>query len=378
MSDKLLLQNPFVVSGYRGDEYFCDRAKETTHLIDNMINGNSTTIISIRRIGKTGLIRHALEQLPENWQGIYIDILETENLTGFLNLLATSILTSVPEKSSIWKKCMDFVKSLRPIIGFDPLTGAPQASFDITDEYVVQNIDATLKFLETLETRIVIAIDEFQQILSYPEKNTDAWLRTRIQQMKNVVFIFSGSQQHLMAELFSLPKRPFYRSTQIMKLDKIDQQTYCDFILSMFEKGDKIIAPETAHEILGWTNTHTFYVQSLCNRVFSSTVKTVTTELWKQQASELIQEQEIIFWGYRNILTRPQWNLLKSIAHEKKVYLPTAHKFIDKFRLGSSATVLRSLKSLVKYEMIYYDFDSEGKKFYCVYDVFFQKWSEGK
>jgi len=378
MSDKLLLQNPFVVSGYRGAEYFCNRDKETAQLIDNLINGNSTTIVSIRRIGKTGLIRHVLDRLPENWQGIYIDILETENLTGFLNLLATSILTSVPEKSNIWKKCMDFVKSLRPVIGFDPLTGLPQASFDITDEYVAQNIDATLKFLETLETKIVIAIDEFQQILYYPEKNTDAWLRTRIQQMKNVVFIFSGSQQHLMAELFSLPKRPFYRSTQMMKLGKIDHQTYCDFIMLMFEKGDKTLTPEIANEILKWTNTHTFYVQSLCNRVFSSTIKTVTSELWKQQASDLLQEQEIIFWGYRNILTRPQWKLLKAIAHEKTVYLPTAHKFIDKFRLGSSATVLRSLKSLEKYEMIYYDYDSEGKKFYSVYDVFFQKWNEGK
>lgn len=377
MADKFL-QNPFVVTGYKGAEYFCDRDKETAQLIENMLNGNSTTIISIRRIGKTGLIRHVFEELPENWQGIYIDILETENLRGFLNLLATSILNSVPEKSSIWGKCMDFIKSLRPVIGFDPLTGLPQASFDITNEYVEQNIDATLKFLETLETRIVIAIDEFQQILFYPERNTDAWLRTRIQQMKNVVFIFSGSQQHLMAELFSLPKRPFYRSTQIMRLDKIAGPVYCDFILSMFEKRNKKIDSTIALEILKWANTHTFYVQSLCNRVFSSTDKTVTSELWKQQAAELIQEQEIIFWGYRNILTTPQWKLLKAIAHEKTVYLPTSHKFIDAYRLGSSATVLRSLKSLEKYEMIYFDYDSDGKKFYCVYDVFFQKWSEGK
>jgi len=270
-------ENPFTSTGYIDKEHFCDREDETNILINNLQNGNSTTIISIRRIGKTGLIQHVLSQLPAGWKGIYVDILETENLNQFLNIIATGILNAMPEKSSTGKKFWNFVKSLRPLIKFDPLTGAPQASFDIKQTEVEMNINSVLQFLEKQENKILIAIDEFQQILNYPEKNTDAWLRTRIQLLKNINFIFSGSQQHLMTELFTSPKRPFFRSTSMLKLNKINKTVYRNFIVELFIRYKKEISPELAEEIIDWTAAHTYYVQQLCNRVFSVTKKNSNT-----------------------------------------------------------------------------------------------------
>lgn len=375
MSD-IQLENPFPVTTYYGDDYFCDREEETVRLINNMQNGNSTSLIAIRRIGKTGLIQHVLSLLPEGWKGIYIDILETEDLNHFLNIFSSSILNSIPEKSNAGKKFWNFIKSLRPVISFDTLTGLPQAHFDIKQKEVEANISSVLQFLDQQEFKTIIAIDEFQQILNYPEKNTDAWFRARIQQLKNVVFIFSGSQQHLMTEIFASPKRPFFRSTQIMKLDKIDHEVYRDFIVSLFKKYNKEIEPAIASEILTWTNSHTFFVQQICNRVFSATTKNVTEEIWKQQAYLLLKEQESIFFTYRNMLTNPQWQLFKAISHEGIVYQPTSKEFLTKYHLGTSATVLRSLKSLLNFELIYNESDTQGVSFYSVYDVFFQRWSQ--
>ncbi|MBN1414329.1 MAG: ATP-binding protein [Bacteroidales bacterium] len=370
--------NPFSSTNYQGPDYFCNRTEETSRLLNNIINGNSTTIISVRRIGKTGLIQHVFNQLPRGWRGIYIDILETETLNQFLNILATGILNAVPEKSSIGRKFWETIKSLRPVITFDTLTGEPKASFDLKHRESETNINALLQFLEKQEFRVLIAIDEFQQIMHYPEKNTDAWLRSRIQQLKNVVFIFSGSQQHLMSDLFASPKRPFFRSTQMLKLEKIKSGVYCDFIVNMFNKYHKEISKEIATDVLYWTNTHTFYVQQLCNRVFAATEKKVNPESWRQQAFMLLQEQETVFFTYRNMLTPPQWHLLKAIASEGKVFMPTSASFINKYGLGSSATVLRSLKTLNDFELIYTEFDLNGEKYYSVYDVFFQRWIEGK
>lgn len=370
------LENPFSTTTYHSAEYFCDRQEETARLITNIKSGNSTTLMAIRRIGKTGLIQHVLSQLPQGWKGIYLDILETENLNHFLNHLATAIINAVPEKSNIGKKFSDFIKSMRPVISFDALTGEPKASFEVKKNDVEMNINSVLNFLGKQEFKVIIAIDEFQQIVNYPEKNTDAWLRTRIQQMKNVVFIFSGSQQHLMAELFSSPKRPFFRSTQMLKLEKINQDMYRDFIISMFRKYKKEISPDLATNILEWSNTHTYYVQQVCNRVFAATNKVVTAEIWKQQAFQLLKEQEAVFFEYRNMLTNPQWQLLKAIAHEGTVYMPTSKNFISTYQLGTSATVLRSLKTLQDYELIYSEFDAKGEKYYSVYDVLFQRWSE--
>jgi AAA+ ATPase superfamily predicted ATPase len=367
-------ENPFPVTTYYGPAYFCDRQDETQRLISNMQNGNSTTLMSVRRIGKTGLIQHVLARLPNGWTGIYIDILETENLNQFLNLLTTSLINSVPEKSSLGKKFWNFIKSIRPVISFDNLTGIPQASFDVKQKEVETNIDTVLKFLDSLNFKIVIAIDEFQQITNYPEQNTDAWLRTRIQQLKNVVFIFSGSQQHLMAEIFVSPQRPFFRSTQILKLEKLNREVYRDFIVLQFQNYNKEISPAIVEHILDWGNVHTFYIQQICNRVFSATIKQATAEIWRQQAFGLLKEQESVFFGYRNILTGHQWRLLKAIAHEGMVYQPTSKEFLNKYHLGASATALRSLKSLQRYELLYNENDAKGTQYYSVYDVFFQRW----
>lgn len=371
-----IIENPFPTTTYYGAKYFCDRQEETARLISNMRNANSTTLISIRRIGKTGLLRHVMSHLPNGWKGIYIDILETENLGQFLNILATSIINSIPERSNLGRTFMNFIKSLRPLISFDTLTGTPQASFDIKPKEVETNIISVFQFLEKQPFKIVIALDEFQQILDYPEKTTDAWLRTRIQEMKNVVFIFSGSQQQLMNELFTSPKHPFFRSTQMMKLEKLDREVYKDFIVSMFQKYNKEISKDIAGEILEWSNVHTFYVQQLCNRLFAATSKKATSALWKQQAYQILKEQESIFFGYRNMLTNPQWQLLKAIAHEGIVYQPTSKGFLSKYQLGTSATVLRSLNTLQRYELVFNEFDRQGIQYYSVYDVFFQRWIE--
>ncbi|MBN2683430.1 MAG: ATP-binding protein [Bacteroidales bacterium] len=366
--------NPFISTGYKGPDFFCDRERETNILLENMRNGSSTSLISLRRLGKTGLISHLLRQMPEGWRGIYVDILHTENINQFFNSITSSVIQAIPEKSSIGKKFWKIIKSFRPIISFDPLTGATQASFDLKDSETLKGIEAVLLFLDNQEFKVLIAIDEFQQILNYPEKNTNAWLRSKIQLLNNVVFIFSGSHQHLMQKLFTSPKRPFYRSTSLLKLEKIEKEKYLEFIVRMFSLYKKEISEQTANEILDWVDLHTYYVQQLCNRVFSATKKTVTDVIWKTQAFEILKEQESIFFAYRNMLTKHQWQMLKAIASNGRVYKPTSKEFIGKYGLGSSASILRSINSLLNYELIYIEFDNNGEKFYSVYDIFFKKW----
>jgi AAA+ ATPase superfamily predicted ATPase len=369
-------QTPFPTVGYYGPEYFCDRDEETKKLLININGGHSITLTAIRRIGKTGLIKHLLYNLSKDWICIYVDILATENLNTFLNYLATAIINAVPEKSSIGKKIWKAILKLRPLITYDTLTGEPGLSFSVSHEESKLHIEGLFGILENQENRVVIAIDEFQQILSYPEQNVDSWLRTKIQHFQNTVFIFSGSRQHLMNDLFSNPSRPFFRSTTFFNLDKIDLEIYCQFIIEKFALHRKTISKQNVMEILEWTNIHTYYVQLLCNRVFLNSGKNVITENWHQEASKLLKEQEFVFFTYRDMLTKHQWNLLKGIALEKYVYSPTAKEFIRKYELGSSASVLRSLESLENKELIYLSYDKSGNSFYSVYDVLFQRWIE--
>lgn len=178
----------------------------------------------------------------------------------------------------------------------------------------------------------------------------------------------------MMTDLFANPSRPFFRSTQFMKIGKLDRDTYRNFIVAKFGEHSKSISGETVSQILEWTDCHTYYVQLLCNRVFLSDSKEITTETWKEEAAKILKEQEFVFFGYREMLTKPQWDLLKSIASESKVFQPTSSEFISKYGLGNPATVLRSLNSLQKMELIYKESNEDGKSYYEIYDVLFGRW----
>jgi len=369
---------PFPTTGYFGPEFFCDREREAETLLGNVNGGLSTTLVAIRRIGKTGLIKHLQHKLSGSLICIYADILPTENSVDFLNSLATAILNAVPEKSGFGTKIWNFIKSLRPVISFDALSGAPNVSFNIQEKESEHQIETLFSFLENQNKRVLFAINEFQQILNYPETNVDAWLRKIIQQLNNVVFIFSGSQQHLMADIFSNPSKPFFRSTQFLKLDKIDRNVYANFVSQKFEENKKIINPETVNEILEWTNTHTYYVQLLCNRIYANSGKQVKVENLRNEAMKLLKEQEYVFFSYRDLLTKQQWNLLKSIAYESRVFEITSKDFVQKHHLGSPSTVNRSLTALQKKELIFSEHNSSGKLYYSVYDVLFQRWIQNQ
>ena len=367
-------QTPFPTTGYFGPAYFCDREDELDQLTRNIQGGNSTTLIALRRLGKTAMIRHLFYHLSSKYITIYMDILPTESLSDMLNQLSMAIVSEYSDRSTLGKKVWQMIRSLRPVISYDVLSGAPLISIKTNPDESRKSIAELFHILEGQAKPVVIAIDEFQQILEYPEKKTDSWLRSLIQQLKNVSFVFSGSQQHLMTDLFANPERPFFRSTQFMKISKLPRQTYRDFILAKFHQHSKTISEETVEEILDWTDLHTYYVQLLCNRVFLSTGKQVTSEGWKEEAARILKEQEFVFYGYREMLTKPQWKLLKAIAMSRKVYQPTSSDFMARYYLGSSATVLRSLHSLLGKELIYKENDEDGNVYYGVYDVLFSRW----
>jgi len=367
---------PFPTIGYYGPEYFCDREKETKILLENIRGGFSTILTAHRRIGKTALIMHIFGKLPARTKGIYLDILPTENLNGFLNEFASAVIRDMPDKRNPGKKLWDFIKSLRPLLTFDILTGAPQVSFTVKEQEVNRQIEAIIQFLEKQDEKYLIAIDEFQQILKYPERNSDAWFRSVVQKLRNVVFIFSGSQQHLMTELFTIPSKPFYNSARMLKIGKIDHEEYKSFILVKNAENNIAISEETVNQILDWTDHNTFYVQLLCNRVFLRGNSEISEQDWKEEAERLLQELEPVFFNYRSMLTLIQWNLLKAAARENELFEPTGYDFISKYNLGNPASVLRTLQALLRMELIYFDYTPEGKKYYKINDLLFRRWVE--
>lgn len=240
-----------------------------------------------------------------------------------------------------------------------------------------KTIPQLLQFLNIQNIKTVIAIDEFQQILNYPEKNVEAILRTSIQQLKNVNFIFCGSNQAMMLEIFNSAKRPFYASTKSLNLQKIDPLEYTKFIKTLFTKNGFMINSVSIESILELTCGHTYYTQCLCHQLFLKNDINISPELVMTSLNKLLLENEGTYFQYRNLLTSAQWKLLKAVAHEEKLEQPYSKIFLHKYILGSSAIVKRGIEALIQKEMIYYNV-SVSKPYYEVYDKFLMRWMQMK
>lgn len=368
--------NPFLTSGYNGPAYFCDRQKETAQLLSNIKNNINTTLFAIRRLGKTGLIRHVFEHFSKNKKTacIYFDIFATGNLKDFTNQFATAVYSRFPEKKGIGQKIFELIRLLRPVISYDPLTGSPELSLDLGQpKQYEKTIQQLFTFLDSQPIKVIIAIDEFQQILAYPEKNTEALLRTYIQPLKNTSFVFCGSNQRMMNEIFNSAKRPFYASCSNLHLDFISTAEYARFIETQFSRHKRKILAESIDFILDFTHKHTYYTQTLCNQLFGAGIKKITVENVHTACSEILAQNENTFYQYRNLLTTAQWELLMAIAKEEKVKKPHSIEFIKKYQLGTSSLITRGIESLLAKEMIYYDTGIK-EPYYAVYDKFLMRW----
>ncbi|NQU33316.1 MAG: ATP-binding protein [Bacteroidetes bacterium] len=367
--------NPFTLSVYAGPAYFCDRIIETEKIISAIENHRNITLISHRRMGKSGLIKHVFHKLrnEKKLSLFYIDIMDTEDLSGFINLIAKEIIGKVDKSTmNVIKVFSTIVKSLRPKISIDQLTGSPQIEISVQhDAAPEQSLTEIFEYLQKQEKHVIIALDEFQQITNYPEKNVEAMLRKSIQQLSNSTFIFSGSQKHLLLSMFSNYGRPFYQSSELLNLLKIDKEIYKTFILSAFKKTNRTIDQSALKFILNQTQIHTFYVQYLCNKLYSLPQKDINEKIAADTLLDILEENEVVYFNYKTLLTRLQFKLLEAIAKERGISKPTSKDFIGKYKLGTPSSVKTALVSLLKKEMVYLD---ESKT--MVYDIFFAKWLE--
>lgn len=373
-----MIINPFPVSAYHGPDLFCDRKEEVKRLQSNAMNGVDITLLSIRRMGKTGLLHHLFHKLSNKPKVycLYMDIYATQSQKDLINLFSTAVLEAFPPKKGIGKAVLEFLKGLRLTISYDELTGKPDASlnYSLPRQYE-QSLASQLAFIEQLGVTVIIAIDEFQQIGEYPEKNTEAMLRTLVQPLKNIRFIFSGSSKHALTEMFTSNKRPFFGSTQLLELKNIEQDVYESFIAGQFGKHNRHIEPEVLHFISDWTRLHTYYTQVVCNRIFAEGHKHITLPLAQSACAGLLDEQETTFFQYRNLLTTAQWQLLKAIAKEDKLYQPNSRYFLNTYKIGTASHVQRGLEALLKKEMVYVEASEKGA-YYSVYDCFLSRWLE--
>lgn len=364
--------NPFLISGYYAPEYFCDRDKETCTITDALYNGRNITLIAPRRMGKTGLIMHVFHRLRHESKEIstfYMDIYSTQNLGDFVKLFANTVLgqlDSVPQKALA--RVSQFIKSCRPIFTFDEMTGMPKATIELAPASEEATLKEIFDYLKSTDRRCYIAIDEFQQIAAYPEKGVEALLRSYIQFLPNVNFIFAGSKHHVMQEMFLSAKKPFYQSTQILSIGSIAADVYYDFASSFFIRQGRVLPNGIFEMIYNRFDGHTWYIQCLLNRLYSYS-EVIDEKLLVYAMTEIVEESTFAYENLVKAYPAGSIRLLKAIASEGRVVEALSGEFISRYGLKAASSVSSALRRLVDHEMVY-----KTDNGYIVYDRFMGEW----
>lgn len=370
----MMLNNPFITNGYAGPEYFCDRKDETRKITDLLVNENNLALMSPRRIGKTELINHCFNQ-PEIKQDYYtfiIDIYSTSSVSDLVNVFGKSIIDGLRSKGKkVWERLIQTLASLRSEISFD-INGLPVWSVGvgaITNPEVT--LDEIFTYLQQADKPCLVAIDEFQQITYYGDNRIEALLRTYIQRCTNAHFIFSGSNRHLMGEIFVSPSRPFYQSVTLMNLKTLTVEKYSEFASEKFEERNKHLEVEIIKELFNRFEGVTSYIQRVMNVLFLKTPQngTCSKGMLDDAINYILDMSSDTYETILRQMAEKQRNTFLAIAAEGKARNVTGGIFAKKHHLPSPSSVNSAVKGLLEK-----DFITENDGAYSVYDQFFSLW----
>lgn len=348
-------RNPFILGHRINRPYFCDRVAEQEQLTKAVINDRNVVLLSPRRMGKTSLINISLddsEEIHDNYQTFFIDILQTNSLSEFTYLLGKAVFNALAEKSQkSLKGFLAALKSIKGSFGFDAMTGLPSFNIQLGDiQHPEYTLDEIFNYLEQSDKPVILVIDEFQQITKYPEKNTEAILRQQMQQMSNATFVFAGSEFSILQEMFISSKRPFYNSSEMMHLGPISEDVYVGFAKNLFEERHRSIEEESIRWAYRLFDGNTFYMQRTMNGAFADTPENAICgrETVVRSGCAMLASNEVTYREILSKVTVSQKATLIAIAQERTVTNPMSGAFIKKYSLPSASSVQNALQKLVK------------------------------
>ena len=348
---------PFIFGVATSGDNFTDRKSETARLLANFKHGINTVLISPRRWGKTSLVQKVCNLAKsDDLKVVYLDIFSCRSDREFYDAFASAVLKQTSTKWDEWiENAKLFLSRITPKISFgtDPMTDfSVSLELNPKSDDITEILQLPEKIAQKKGCRIVICIDEFQQIAEFGDsKNFQKRLRTIWQLQKSVSYCLFGSKKHLMNELFEKKSLPFYKFGDAIYLQKIPTTDWIDYICGRFEVTGKSISPELAQKVCDTVENHSSYVQQLAWLIWVNTDKVATEKEFEEAYKDILDQNTPLFEKQTENLSAYQINFLKAIINGVHKEFST-QEVIEKYRLGSSANVATVKKALIKKELI--------------------------
>lgn len=344
--------------GIAKGEAFCNRVHERKQLISNTEKNKHTIVISPRRFGKSSLVLSSLEEtnLPYERVDLFVAVnvktVEEQILKGVKNLLTR--ISSVPEQAVGFIK--NYIKSLKSkwIVGTDgvnieliPEKGSDSASVIMESLQMLENV------LSKKNKKAVFFIDEFQEIgVLAHASGIEGAIRHVAQESENLRFIFSGSNRHILANMFDDRSSPLYMLCDRITINRIHEQDYIAYLNKIAQKTwKKNLNSIAIDEIFKLTERHPYYMNVLCDKVWTySGKKLPTIEVINIVWEEYILQEESKIAKDLSSLNTSQKKILIAISQGISKDL-TSKDILRKFNL-TSAAIIKSLKLLEEQDYV--------------------------
>lgn len=354
---------PFVYGVAADLDHFTDREKETARLQLNFENGINTIVISPRRWGKTSLVNKVAAQMADNRQlrVVRMDAFSVRSAEDFYRMFATEIIRQTSSRMEEWmENAKRFLTSLVPVVSMsaDPMNPVSLSLKGVGADYGEEVLDLPERIAQAKGIRLVICIDEFQQIGELVDSVTfQKKLRTVWQHQHSVSYCIYGSKRHLLMNMFGKRSYPFYKFGDVLFLERIPLDCWRDYIQKRFVQTGRHIGVNLVEEIYSYVDGNSSYMQQLCWLLWTRTADTADIGMLEDAKEDLLRQNHALFVEQTNSLTSYQLRFIRAVKDGKAREI--GHKsVIGEYGLGSSANISTVKKALQKKELI----EIEGKE----------------
>lgn len=352
------METPFIYGKIADGMDFTDRICETELLVNNFKGLINTIIISPRRWGKTSLVNKALREIEadKKYISVNIDTFNCKTETEFYNMFASAILKATTSKveefvSSAKKYLGNFFPKISLGDGISNVELSLGVDFNKEKLSVDEILDLPQKIAVERKKKLIICIDEFQNICLYPDSvDFQKKLRSHWQKHTSVCYCLYGSKRHMLMDIFGEYSNPFYKFGDIVFLEKIKESDWIDFIVSTFSRTGKIISKECAKYIANLTDCHPYYVQQLAQQSWLRTEKECSKEIVEGAFTGIVGQLNLLFCNLLDSLVVKQINFLKAVNNGEEAF--SSKDVLERYDLGTSANIKILKEALLKKELI--------------------------
>jgi len=348
--------NPFKFGTNVTNENFLNRDSDKNRLRNNFRNGINTIIISPRRWGKSSLVKETIRLMEEeDICFCYIDMFFIRSEEEFYTIFAREIFRSTAGK--LEERISNIKKFLSQIVPKIQLNIDPFHDFSLSFDWVEVKkfrddiLNLPEKIAQNKGIKIVVCIDEFQNIINFKESEAfEKTLRSCWQYHQNTSYCLFGSKRHMMSDIFNRKNRAFYRFGDLILLKKIETDHWIKFITEKFNNTRKYINKEQVNNLIEKSDNHPYYIQQLSSFIWNISGNIVTDEDINKALQELLETNGIFYMKETESLSNTQINFLKAVLEGAKQF--TSVETMTKYKLGTPRNVQRNREILSDVDII--------------------------